>query len=175
MKNRILIVEDQEINRMLLAEIISSKYEVVEAENGRVAMEILERESARIALILLDLVMPVMTGYEVLEQMKQNPDYDAIPIIITTSSGSLEDELRALSSGATEFITKPYQPEILLRRIESILKLQEATAMVHLLKYDRLTGLLNRIISSTAPRSGKTSTRTKNMRCFAPTLKTSVW
>lgn len=144
MKNRILIVEDQEINRMMLSQIISSKYEVVEAENGKEAIEILSQQSARIALILLDLVMPVMTGYEVLEQMKKNPEYDAIPIIITTNSASSEDELWTLSSGATEFITKPYQPEILLHRIESILKLQEATAMVHLLKNDQLTGLLNR-------------------------------
>lgn len=144
MRNRVLIVEDQEINRMMLAQIVSSKYEVVEAVNGREAMEILEQQSARIALILLDLEMPVMTGYEVLEQMKGNPYYDAIPIIITTNSASSEDELRTLSNGATEFIAKPYQPEILLRRIESILKLQEATAMVHLLQYDQLTGLLNR-------------------------------
>lgn len=144
MKNRILIVEDQEINRMMLAQIISSKYEVIEAENGKEAMEILEQQSGQIALILLDLVMPVMTGYEVLEEMKKNPNYDAIPIIITTNSVSLEDEMWTLSSGATEFITKPYQPEILLRRIESILKLQEATAMVHLLQKDQLTGLLSR-------------------------------
>ncbi|MBS6194187.1 MAG: EAL domain-containing protein [Clostridiales bacterium] len=144
MNKRILIVEDQEINRMMLAQIVSSKYEVIEAANGKEAMEILEQQSARIALILLDLVMPVMTGYEVLEEMKKNPEYDVIPIIITTNSASTEDELRTLSCGATEFIAKPYQPEILLRRIESILKLQEATTMVHRLQNDQLTGLLNR-------------------------------
>ena len=144
MKSKILIVEDHEINRMMLSQIISSEYAVIEAENGKEAMDILEQQAARIALILLDLVMPVMSGYEVLEQIAKNPDYDAIPIIITTNNTSSEDELRTLSSGATEFITKPYQPEILLRRIERILKLQEATTMIHRLQYDHLTGLLNR-------------------------------
>lgn len=144
MKNRILIVEDQEINRMMLNQIISSKYEVLEATNGKEAMEILEQQEACIALILLDLVMPVMNGYEVLERIRENPEYAAIPIIITTNSVSMENELRTLSGGAIEFVGKPYQPEILLHRVENILKLQEATAMVHLLQYDQLTGLLNR-------------------------------
>lgn len=144
MKSTILIVEDQDVNRMMLSQIVSTKYDVQEARNGLEALTVLKKEAPRIALILLDLIMPVMNGYDFLEKKNQDASLAAIPVIITTTNNSMNDELRALSCGATEYIVKPYTPQVLLRRIESILKLQEATAMLSNLQHDALTGLMSR-------------------------------
>ena len=73
LRKKILIVEDNEFNRALLVEILSSQYETLEAENGKVGLEILEREKEAVSLILLDIVMPVMNGYEFLDALKANP------------------------------------------------------------------------------------------------------
>lgn len=73
LRKKILIVEDNEFNRALLVEILSSQYETLEAENGKVGLEILEREKEAVSLILLDIVMPVMNGYEFLVALKANP------------------------------------------------------------------------------------------------------
>lgn len=144
MKKSILIVENQDINRLLLSQILSGEYEVIEATNGIEAMEVLKQQSAQISLMLLDIVLPLMDGYEVLRRTAENPAYAGIPIIITANSTSKDAELNALALGATEFVTKPYQPDILLHRIKSILKLRESVAMVSKLQNDQLTGLFNR-------------------------------
>lgn len=144
MKKRILIVEDNPINAKMLSQIVSSAYEVVEASNGQEALAILEKQYARISLILLDIVMPVMNGYEFLQEQKKNPDFSSIPVIVATEHHSENEEIAALACGATEFVIKPYQPQIIMRRIKSILKLKETSAMIGQLQYDRLTGLYSK-------------------------------
>lgn len=143
-QRKILVVEDNEINRMMLSAILSSEYEVLEAENGQRALEILRKHRDGIALILLDIIMPVMDGYTFLARMQEEPALASIPVIVTTQSDGESDEVTALSHGATDFVAKPYKPQIILHRVASIIKLRETAAMINLVQYDRLTGLYSK-------------------------------
>ena len=143
-QKHILIVEDNELNRAILCEILSDEYKVLEAENGQVALDILRECKDEIALILLDVMMPVMDGFMFLDQLKGDAQLSLIPVIVMTQSNSEEDEVAALSHGATDFVPKPYRPQVILHRVASIIKLRETAAIVNLLQYDRLTGLYNR-------------------------------
>lgn len=143
-QRKILIVEDNEINREILKEILTREYQVLEASNGQEALSVLKESSEEISLILLDIVMPVMDGYTFLAKIKTDPACCSIPVIVTTQSDSDEDEVAALSQGATDFVVKPYKPQIILHRVANIIKLRENAAMVNQLQYDRLTGLYNK-------------------------------
>ena len=143
-QKQILIVEDNEINRMLLGEILSADYQVIEAENGLEALSVLKERGDVISLILLDITMPVMDGYTFLSIVKKDPVFSSIPVIVTTQSDSESDEVAALSHGASDFVAKPYKPQIILHRVASIINLRENAAMVNQLKYDRLTGLYSK-------------------------------
>lgn len=143
-KKKILVVEDNFINRSLLCQILSDEYEVVEAENGQEALDRLKSYGEGISLILLDIVMPVMDGYTFLSIIKDNKEYSSIPVIVTTLSDSEEDEVTALSYGAADFVAKPYRPRIILHRVASIINLRENAAMVNQFQYDRLTGLYSK-------------------------------
>lgn len=141
MKKQILIVEDNELNRALLCEILSGDYQVLEAENGHQALEILQQCKEDIALILLDVVLPVMDGYAFLDRLKEDRELSFIPVIVMTQENSEADEVSALAHGATDFVPKPYRPQVLLHRVASLIKLRQTAAMVNQFKYDRLTGL----------------------------------
>lgn len=125
LRKKILVVEDNEFNRALLVEILSSQYETLEAENGKVGLEILEREKEAVSLILLDIVMPVMNGYEFLNALKANPAIASIPVIVTTQNEGENDEIAALERGASDFVAKPYKAKVILRRVASIIHLRE--------------------------------------------------
>lgn len=140
-QKKILVVEDNEINRELLCEILTSEYEVLEAENGMEALSVLKEYGERISLILLDIVMPVMDGYTFLSHVKADSAFSSIPVIVTTQSDGESDEVAALSHGAADFVAKPYKPQVILHRVASIINLRETAAMVNLIQYDRLTGL----------------------------------
>lgn len=140
-KKKILIVEDNLINRMMLSSILSGQYEVLEAENGLEALSVLGQWGEAIAIILLDIRMPVMDGYEFLARFKAEPAYSSIPVIVTTQSDDEADEVNALSHGATDFVSKPYKAQIILHRVASIISLRESAALINLVQYDRLTGL----------------------------------
>ncbi|MDO4479049.1 MAG: EAL domain-containing protein [Lachnospiraceae bacterium] len=140
-RRTILIVEDNELNRELLAAILDEEYDILEAENGQVALDILAEHKDRVSLILLDVMMPVMDGFTFLDRMKQNPEMDQIPVIVTTQSNSEADELAALNHGATDFVPKPYRPQVILHRVAALIKLRETASMVTVLQNDRLTGL----------------------------------
>ena len=143
-KKTILVVEDNALNRAMLCEILSSDYRVLEAENGQAALEILSHHHKELSLILLDIMMPVMDGYTFLSVLKSTPDYASIPVIVTTQSDSEADEVTALSHGATDFVAKPYKPQIILHRVAGLINLRETAAMVNQFQYDRLTGLYSR-------------------------------
>ena len=81
-KKEILIVEDNAINRMILSELLSSEYKVLEAENGQEALEVLEKHRDEVSLILLDITMPVMDGYTFLSIAKKDPSLASIPVIV---------------------------------------------------------------------------------------------
>lgn len=144
LQKKILVVEDNEINRMMLCEILSSQYQVLEAENGREALAVLEESREEIALILLDIIMPVMDGYTFLSIVKANPAYASIPVIVTTQSDSESDEVTALSHGAADYVAKPYRPQVILHRVAGIINLRESAAMLNQFRDDRLTGLYSK-------------------------------
>jgi diguanylate cyclase (GGDEF)-like protein len=140
----IMVVEDNEINRATLCGLLASEYQILEAENGQEALDILKEKKDDISLILLDIIMPVMDGYTFLSIVKKDADLSTIPIIVTTQSDSDADEVAALTHGAEDFVTKPYKAEILLNRVSSTIRFRETAAMINQFQYDRLTGLYSK-------------------------------
>lgn len=143
-KKQVLIVEDNELNRSMLSEILSSEYRVLEAENGQEALDILQQHKDSVSLILLDVMMPVMDGYTFLNRIKSDEELSLIPVIVMTQSDNEMDEVAALTHGATDFVPKPYRPQVILYRAASLIKLRETAAMVNQFQYDRLTGLYSK-------------------------------
>lgn len=143
-KRQILVVEDNELNRAMLSEILSDEYCVLEAENGQEALDILEINKENITLILLDVMMPVMDGYTFLNIIKKDTVLSLIPVIVMTQGDREEDEVSALAHGATDFVPKPYRPQVILHRVASLIKLRETAAMVNQFQYDHLTGLYSK-------------------------------
>lgn len=143
-KKRVLVVEDNELNRELLSQILSQEYQVLEAENGQVALDILKEYKGNISLIFLDVIMPVMDGYTFLDHLRADSGLAFIPVVVTTQGNSEEDEVNALSHGATDFVPKPYRPKIILHRAANLIELRENAAMVNQFMYDRLTGVYSR-------------------------------
>ncbi len=143
-QKHILVIEDNEINRAMLCGILSSQYAVLEAENGEDGLRVLREQGEDISLILLDIVMPVMDGYTFLSIVKSDPAYSSIPVIVTTQSDQESDEVTALSHGATDFVAKPYKPQVILHRVAGIIHLRETAAMINQFQYDRLTGLYSK-------------------------------
>lgn len=143
-KKTILVIEDDYIDRVVLSKILSVDYNVIEAENGLEALNILDDQHDSISLILLDIMMPVMNGFDFLRQMHSYKEYAIIPVIVTTLSDSKSDELEALSNGATDFIYKPYMPQVILHRINNLIQLRESAAIINQIRFDKLTGLYSR-------------------------------
>ena len=143
-QKKILVVEDNALNRAMLAEILAEQYTILEAENGQQALDILLRDPASIALILLDVMMPVMDGYTFLDIIKKDPQLCLVPVIVMTQSSSEDAEITALSHGATDFVPKPYRPQVILHRIASIIHLRETAAVINQIQYDRLTRLYSK-------------------------------
>ena len=144
MKHQVLIVEDNEINRETLKAVLSDEYCILEAENGQDALDILAAHKNQIALILLDMHMPVMDGMTFLAQVREDPELSLIPVIVTTQSDTEADEIAALSHGASDFVPKPYHPQIILQRVANLISLRENAALSNLLRYDPLTGLFTK-------------------------------
>lgn len=142
-KRKLLIVDDEEINRMLLTNILEKEYDILTANNGQEALEIVRKEKGRISLILLDLLMPVMDGYAFLEKVESDAVLKGIPVIVLTSERGAE--VQSLTMGAADFIPKPYDaPEAILARIGRIIRLYEDTNIIGATQNDELTGLFNR-------------------------------
>ena len=143
-RKKILVVEDNALNRAMLVEILSARYTTLEAENGRTALELLRENPEGIALILLDVMMPVMDGYTFLDTVKQDPRLSLIPVIVLTQADSEDSEILALAHGAADFVPKPYRPQVILHRVAGIIHLRETAAMINHFQYDRLTGLYSK-------------------------------
>ena len=118
-KNTILIVEDMEINREMLAEIFRDEYEILEAENGEEGLRMLMENIDTVAAVLLDVVMPVMNGFEVLEQLKNQDLIPQIPIIMITGETSVEYERRGYEYGVVEYIHKPYHAPVVKQMVKN--------------------------------------------------------
>ena len=112
-----MIVDDSEMNRMLLIDILEDEYDIVEATNGREAVEILEEHRKDISLVLLDIVMPVMDGFEVLKLMNQKHWIDEIPVIMISAESASHQVEQAYNMGVTDFIARPFDTYIVHRRV----------------------------------------------------------
>lgn len=143
-KRKVLIVEDNEINREILKETLEDDYDVLEAVNGEEGLNILSQYYKDISLILLDVVMPVCDGFEFLSRQKSDSLLASVPVIVTTGNNSQEDELKCLGLGAVDFITKPYNARIVKSRIDSVIKLRESNMTLAAIEKDELTGLYTR-------------------------------
>ena len=143
LKRRVLIVDDEEINRDILGNILGDHYDLSYAENGEQAYEMLHERRAMYSLVLLDLLMPVMDGFELLDKLKKEEDTHGIPVIVMTSE--IEAEVKSIKLGAADFIAKPYDmPEVLLARCERIIELYEDKTLISAAERDDLTGLYSR-------------------------------
>lgn len=123
-KQKILIVDDAEINRKILAGIFEDEYEVLEAENGWDANELISANE-NIALILLDIVMPVLDGFGVLDYMQQNDLLNKMPVILITGETVLDSDAQAYSYGVADVMHKPFYPHIVERRAKNIIELYQ--------------------------------------------------
>lgn len=119
-RKSLLIVDDMEINRAILSELLASDFPVIEAENGKQALDILDSRGEEIAMILLDVVMPVLDGYGVLQGMRQRNMLGQIPVIIITSLDSHKDEARLFDLGASDLIMKPFNPLAIRKRVMNV-------------------------------------------------------
>ena len=121
-QKQILIVEDNEINRMLLGEILSADYQVIEAENGLEALSVLKERGDVISLILLDITMPVMDGYTVTRKIRELERSDAktVPIIAMTANAFQEDAEKCIAVGMNTHLAKPLDIEKMKNTIKDI-------------------------------------------------------
>lgn len=138
-KRQILIVDDLKLNRASFASILGGKFEILEAENGKIAFEMLVKHKETIAAVILDLVMPVMDGFEFLERYKNMREYQDIPVIVSTTSDELENERRCLALGAWDFIPKTFHPDIIRFRVVNAIQ----KSKVRTLEFDPMTGIYN--------------------------------
>ncbi|PKM05097.1 MAG: two-component system response regulator, partial [Gammaproteobacteria bacterium HGW-Gammaproteobacteria-5] len=117
----LLLVDDEPTNLQVLRHILQEDYRLLFAKEGARALEMAEREQPD--LILLDVMMPGMTGYEVCERLKANPLLKTIPVIFVTALGDVEDEAHGFEVGAVDYITKPISPPIVRARVRTHLSL----------------------------------------------------
>ena len=136
----VLIVDDEHVNRRMLGKIIEKDYDVLYAENGKEAVGLIKKRHKTLSMILLDIIMPEMDGYEVLDALRDDPELSRIPVIVLTSERSAE--VKSLQLGAVDFIPKPYDlPEVILARVRRSIKLAEDSSIISATETDGLTGL----------------------------------
>ena len=141
-QRQVLVVEDQALNRDILGMILKNDYDILYAENGLEALEIMQDHLNTLSIVLLDLMMPVMDGFEVLERVRADELMRRIPIIVLTAEKKAE--LKALQLGAADFIAKPYDAhEVILARVARIIELSEGRRLIRAAERDSLTGLYN--------------------------------
>ncbi|MBR5162789.1 MAG: response regulator, partial [Schwartzia sp.] len=150
------IVDDVEINRVILAQFFKDDFDVCEASNGEEALLFVEEHP--VSIILLDLVMPIMDGYEFLERLKRDERFRDIPVIATTARSESDGEVRVMELGAADFITKPYTPAVVRSRVKNVMahmenewrkleqsaQSQEIVDMRRRIELDSLTNLYDR-------------------------------
>ena len=137
-EHTVLIVDDEAINRELLGNILEKEYRVVFASNGKEALEIIHRDKDILSLVLLDLLMPELSGFDVLKNLKEDGLITELPVVVLTSEKS--SEIESLRLGAADFLTKPYDlPEVILARVSHSIQLFENSKLIHATEFDKLT------------------------------------
>ena len=125
MRNTILIVDDIELNREVLKGILYERYNIMEAAGGYEAIQILSDTSQVPCVVLLDIMMPDVDGYDVLEWMKNHPHTEHIPVLIITAMNDVENESKAINSGAVDFVPKPFNSDVIKARINQQVQLNQ--------------------------------------------------
>jgi len=152
----ILIVEDEKLNINVLAELLKDEYKIIVAKTGKDALSRLEL--SKVDLILLDIMLPDTDGYSVCRKIKSSDRLKDIPIIFITSKNNVDDEIKGLSMGAIDYITKPFSPPILKTRIETHLKLVE---------YSRRLKNQNKFLEMMVEKKTKDITTTRDMAVYS--------
>lgn len=124
-KQQILIVDDEEVNRAILSGVYQDEYDILEASNGQEAIAHIENADNHIVLILLDIVMPVLNGFGVLDYMQEKELIDKIPVILITSESVMDSDDQAYSYGVADVMHKPFYPHIVKRRGKNIIELYQ--------------------------------------------------
>ena len=139
-KRKILIVEDEFVNREILKNILLDDFEIIEAEDGETALELLNSGRDDLSLILLDLFLPKLSGLELLNIIQANTALNNIPVIVLTSDKELE--VQCLQYGASDFISKPYPDSSIIKaRINRVVELFEDRQTIKSTERDALTRL----------------------------------
>ena len=142
-KRTILVADDEAVNCEILRAILGKGYELLFAQDGKTAFELLQEHREILSLILLDLKMPLMSGQELLRRKKADPLLQSIPVIVLTTDQ--EAEVESLRLGAIDFISTPYpKPDVILARVQHIIELSEDRHLISATEHDPLTGLYNR-------------------------------
>ncbi len=136
-KNTIMLVDDEEVAKARLKDVLSEEFDVVCAANGKEALDLLAEHKKDIAVIVLDLIMPVMDGFSFMEEFRTHQEYANIPVIVATSNEDEYSEQRCLEAGVWDFVMKPYNPVLLQFRIKNAI---EKSRMI-IAERDIVTGL----------------------------------
>lgn len=173
-KPQILLVDDSEMNRLILAEILQGDYRILEAKDGRECMDALQAEAGNIALVLLDINMPVMDGFEVLKAMNANHTIEDIPVIMISSDDAIR---RSYELGASDYVNRPFDARIVYRRVTNTIKLYaKQRRLVQMVSdqirarennTDTLVGVLSHIVEF---RNGESGAHVRHIRIITELL-----
>ena len=176
-KSQILLVDDSAMSRMILKEILSGDYSILEAENGQECLEKMQAEAGNIALVLLDINMPVMDGFEVLKAMNVNHTIEDIPVIMISSDDSDAAIRRSYELGASDYVTRPFDARIVYRRVTNTVKLYaKQRRLVQMVSdqirarennTDMLVGVLSHIVEF---RNGESGAHVRHIRIITELL-----
>lgn len=176
-KSQILLVDDSAMNRMILKEILGGDYRILEAENGQECLEKLQTEAGNVALVLLDINMPVMDGFEVLKAMNANHTIEDIPVIMISSDDSDAAIRRSYELGASDYVNRPFDARIVYRRVTNTIKLYaKQRRLVQMVSdqirarennTDMLVGVLSHIVEF---RNGESGAHVRHIRIITELL-----
>ena len=176
-KSQILLVDDSAMNRMILKEILGGDYRILEAENGQECLEKLQTEAENIALVLLDINMPAMDGFEVLKAMNANHTIEDIPVIMISSDDSDAAIRRSYELGANDYVNRPFDARIVYRRVTNTIKLYaKQRRLVQMVSdqirarennTDMLVGVLSHIVEF---RNGESGAHVRHIRIITELL-----
>ena len=176
-KSQILLVDDSAMSRMILKEILGGDYSILEAENGQECLEKMQAEAGNIALVLLDINMPVMDGFEVLKAMNVNHTIEDIPVIMISSDDSDAAIRRSYELGASDYVTRPFDARIVYRRVTNTIKLYaKQRRLVQMVSdqirarennTDMLVGVLSHIVEF---RNGESGAHVRHIRIITEML-----
>ena len=122
---KMLVVDDVELNRAILSELFSNTYEMIEAENGQEALEVLKEQAQDISIVLLDIVMPVMDGLTALQEINRLGYLKFMPVVMVTAESTESISLKMYEMGASDVISKPFNPAVVRQRVDNIVELYD--------------------------------------------------